>query len=686
MNPASVAIVGASEDRRKFGGRILHLLNNQGYKGSIFPVNPVRDEILGHKAYASILDLPKPPDLAILAIPRDLVVQAIADCGAIGTGGVIVIASGFAESGEDGIRLEQEMLATAQAGHLRIIGPNCVGVVSPANHFSLASTVSLVDHPPLKGHVGLVSQSGAVMGTMIDRGISQLVGFSHCISVGNQADLDLCDFVDFMVDDPATRVICTYVEGIKRADLFVRVAERAQRANKPWLLMKSGRTEAGAATAFSHTASLASNQAILDGVCRHFGIIQMDDLEGMLVAASGWAKYPELQVSSVAVLSPSGGGCTIAADRLTDIDVPLATFSEETVASLSRMFDGPVRNPVDIGAANDGASMGYTEAMHRLALADKQVDLVLSMLTNAPILTEVGRMVGDAAKAVEKPMLAVVMPGAYADGARKKLSAADVLYTNSLDAAIRALDAWRKWTLRKPASIAVRPAGMVPSVTGNTATQNEAQVKALLKRCGIQVNDGFIASTPEEAATAAKGLRAPYVVKVVSDDIVHKTDVGGVVLGLESAEAVQMAVTSMSLKISEKMPAAKVDGFLVQEFVAGELELLLGLKKDAQFGITLAVGAGGTLAELLRDVQFSPCPISEESARRLLLRLKIAPLFKGIRGGPPLDLQAVADTMVRLSWLAHDLRDDLQELDINPLLVLPDGSGCVAVDGRALMS
>lgn len=684
MNPACVAVVGASEDRRKFGGRILHLLNNQGFRGRILPVNPVRAEILGHQAYRCIMDLPQAPDLVILAIPRDLVVQAVSDCGDIGAKGVIVVASGFSESGDEGARLEQQLLAVAREKAVRIIGPNCVGVVSPAHGFSLATTVSLVDRAPLPGHIGLISQSGAVMGTMIDRGISQNVGFSHCISVGNQADVDFCDFVDFMIDDPSTHVICTYVEGIKRPDLFLRAAGRAQAASKPWLLMKSGRTEAGAASAFSHTASLASNQAILDGVCRQFGILQVDDVEGMLVAASGWNKYPDMRVRSVAVLSPSGGGCTIAADRLSDIGVPLARFSDRATAALAPLFDGPVRNPVDIGAANDGAAMGYVETIHRAALQDEQADLVLSVVTNAPVLTEVGKMIGDAARAVDQPLLAVVMPGGYAEGAREQLAAAGVLCTDSLDAAMRAIGAWHAWARRPAASRAVRPQGLpVPEPVG-AGRLDEAGVKRLLGRYGIRVNEGRVAATPDEAAAAAQALRAPYVVKVISEDISHKTEVGGVRLGLADGPAVRAAAVEMAAQVRQKRPDARVDGFLVQEFVRGELELLLGLKQDAQFGVTLAVGAGGTLAEILRDVLFAPCPVSRESAGRMLERLKLAPLFGGVRGGPPLDVAAVVDTMVRLSWLGHDLRDSLQELDINPVLVLADGAGCVAVDGRAL--
>ncbi|WP_235551467.1 acetate--CoA ligase family protein [Bordetella bronchiseptica] len=249
---------------------------------------------------------------------------------------------------------------------------------------------------------------------------------------------------------------------------------------------------------------------------------------------------------------------------------------------------------------------------------------------------------------------------------------------------MRAIDAWHAWANRPAASSAVRPQGLPAPEPGGAGRLDEAGVKRLLSRYGIRVNDGRVAATPDEAAAAAQALRAPYVVKVISEDISHKTEVGGVKLGLADGPAVREAVMEMAAQVRRKRPDARVDGFLVQEFVRGELELLLGLKQDAQFGVTLAVGAGGTLAEILRDVLFAPCPISSESAARLLGQLRLAPLFGGVRGGPPLDVAAVVDTMVRLSWLGHDLRDSLRELDINPVLVLADGAGCVAVDGRAL--
>lgn len=685
MAPTSVAIVGASEDSRKFGGRILYLLQNQGYTGTILPINPKRDTIFEHKCYSSIKELPQPPDLVIVAVARKHVTQVISDCGDIGAKGVIVVSAGFSEAGDEGILIEQKMLDIARAKNVRIVGPNCIGIVSPARKFALATAVSLINHPVHVGHIGLVSQSGAVMGTMMDRAASQNIGFSHCVSVGNQADLDLCDFVDFMIDDPQTHVICTYVEGIKRPELFIQVAERAQHANKPWLLLKSGKTEEGAATALSHTGSLASDQTVLDAICRKYGIIQIDDFEAMLVAAHLWtAADRNINLRSVAVLSPSGGGCAIAADRLAALNIPLSRFSAASTQKMSQFFDQPVRNPVDIGAANDGAAMSYTKDIHQIALDDPDVGLVLSVLTNAPILTKVGAMVADAMSTSSKPAIAAVLPGNYADGARHALMQASVPYCNSLDTAIQTIDAWYQWTHRLPLHKVARPLDVTIPTRTFSGLLDEDSVKQLLSTYGVPVNKGLYAATPAEAAAMAEKLQRPYVVKVVSEDISHKTEVGGVALHLADPDAVKAASLQMLANIAEKMPQATIKGFLVQEHISGKLELLLGIKKDPQFGMMLAAGAGGIHTEILADIVMMPCPVTKESALAHLHLLKIAPVFAGVRGEQALDTDAIADVMVRLSWLAHDLQDYLLEMDINPLLVLSAGQGCVAVDGRAL--
>jgi len=685
MSPGSVAVIGASEDRRKFGGRILHTLLKQGFKGKLYPINPVRDTVLGHKSYGSIAEIDAPVDLAIMAIPRDRIPQAVSDCGEAGVKGVIVVTAGFSETDEEGAQLEQEMLQRAREKNLRIIGPNCIGIISPAHEFVLCPTPVLLERAALRGHIGLVSQSGAIMGTTVDRATSHGIGFSHCISVGNQADLDLCDFVDFLLDDPATHVICTYIEGIKRPELFLATMRRAQQIGKPWLAIKAGRTAAGAAAAFSHTASLASDQAILEGLYDHYGIVPMDDIEAMLLAARGLVRYPTLALRSVAVLSPSGGGCTIAADRLTDLGIPLSRFSADTHAALDPLFPGALRNPVDIGAANDGASMSHTEAIHRAVLADDRVDLALTVLTAAPDITQFAAMAGQAIQASAKPSLTVLLPGDAADEARAAMKAAGVVYTNTLDTALRAISAWRTWTNRPTPETPQRPAGVPISIPPATRQLDEYQAKAALDAYGIQVNQGLRVHTPEDATAAARTLRGPYVVKIVSEDISHKTEAGGVALSLADAEAVGQAARDMQARINNQLPSARIDGFLIQEFVHGELELIMGLKRDDQFGISIMIGAGGILAELVNDVATAPCPLSRTAAEHMLRKLKIAPLFDGIRGGPALDIDAAAEALVRLSWLGYDWRNCLLELDVNPLLLMKHGSGCIAVDGRALL-
>lgn len=686
MKPDAIAVIGASEDPGKFGGRILHSLLKQGFKGELYPINPARDTVLGYKSYHSIAEIPAPVDLAIMAIPREHVLQSVSACGDAGVKAVIVVTAGFSEADEEGARLEQALVQCARKKNMRIIGPNCIGIISPANEFVLCPTPVLLERTALRGHIGLVSQSGAIMGTTVDRGTSQNIGFSHCISVGNQADLDLCDFVDFLVDDPSTHVICTYIEGIKRAERFRAAALRCQQAGKPWLIMKAGRTAAGAAAAFSHTASLATNQVVLEGICDQYGIVLMDDMEAMLLAATGLVRYPGMAVRSVAVLSPSGGGCTVAADRLTDQSVPLSRFTADTEAVLAPLFSGAVRNPVDIGAANDGASMSHTEAIHRAVLADDQVDLALTVITAAPDITRFAAMAGQAIQASSKPSLTVLLPGDAASGARAELMKSGMVCTNTLDTALRALSAWRAWTERPDIDQPVRPAGLAVSMPPVAHQLNEHQVKNALTAYGIRVNSGLPVDTPEHAFTVAKTLKAPYVVKIISEDISHKTEAGGVALGLVDADAVEHAARSMQARIRAQLPDAKIDGFLVQEFARGELELVMGLKKDDQFGINIMVGAGGILAELLNDVVVAPCPLSPAAAERMLTRLKITPLFDGIRGGEALDVAAVADTLVRLSWLGHDWRDRLLELDINPVMVMQRASGCVAVDGRALLN
>lgn len=687
MTPNAVCVVGASEDESKFGGRIMRNLLDEGFDGEILPINPQREYIFGRKAFASIAAAARHIDLAIVAVPRDSAVGVVEAAGAAGAKGVIVVSAQFSDAGtKEGRALEREMVDAAHRTGTRVIGPNCIGIVSPANAFALCPSPVLPGRPPKKGPVGLVSQSGAMMGTALDRARVQGIGFSHCFSIGNQADLDLCDYVDFLVDDPSTQVICTYVEGFKAPHRLAVTARRAWAAGKPWLMLKAGRTAAGSAAAFSHTASMTGEYSALQAVCRELGIVLMDDAESMITLASAMARHPASRARGIALLSPSGGGCAVAADRLSESGLVLPRFAQGTVEALQAMYPGGVQNPIDIGAAKDGASMSFTRQTHAAVLADPGVDICFTALTAAPDITDFARMACQGAQDSAKPLLAAVLTGEAGDGARELFRDKEIPFVDTLDTAVRVLDGWHRFgRLAAPAAVAAMEDEPLPvEVPPGRSTLDEAASKALLESCGLRVNRGRQAATPAEAASLAADMGFPLALKIVSQDIAHKSDVGGVVLDLSTPAAVSEAAARMVDRVHAAAPAARIEGFLVQEQVPPGIELLVGARRDPQFGMMLVVGAGGTLAELLSDVSVAPAPVSVPKAREMLQELRISSLLAGVRGRPPADLEAACEAISRFSRLVHGGRGSIEEMEINPLVVLEQG--CIAVDARAKLA
>lgn len=695
LSPKSVAVIGASEDLTKFGGRIFKNLVHHGYKGSIYPINPKRDSMLGIKVYPSIGAAPTPPEMAVMAVPRDAVKAAVQECGEAGTKAVIVITAKFSDAGPEGAALEREIVEVANAHSMRIIGPNCLGIISPANDLALCASPALfVDSLP-KGEIGLVSQSGALMATIFDRAISRGIGFSHCFSIGNQADMDLCDFVDYLIEDDRTKVICSYIEGIKNPDRFMETARRAHAAGKPWLAVKAGRTSYGAAAAFSHTASVAGSYEAFSAACRECGVLTMDDTDAMILLAAGLGKFPQARPNTVGIVTTSGGGGAITADRLTDLGIPLARFKPETTASLKSLYPDNVAgaNPIDMGAAKEGGSMLVGSDTLGAVIGDPSTDIILSAITTAPDVRLLCEKFIEGTRSAEtrghaKPHIVVLQPGHAADAARELLRREGAVYTDSLDDAIRAIEGWRRMAGLQVRPVPARALGVPDRAEGtaHAGPLDEAGTKALLASYGVPVNRGEIAEGPDAALAIARRLTSPFAVKVVSKDIVHKSDVGGVALDLDSAEAVSAAVTQMAKAVASKLPDAVIDGFLVQEMRSGKIELLIGGRNDPQFGPIVVVGAGGVLVELLKDVAVARAPVSLGEARAMIESLQVAKLMNGYRGAPALDIDAAADVLMRVSWLLADLGPRFHELDINPLLVGEAGKGCIAVDGRMLLA
>ncbi|MFO1195635.1 MAG: acetate--CoA ligase family protein [Burkholderiaceae bacterium] len=684
MNPRSVAVIGASEDQTKFGGRLLRMLIRHGYGGTIYPINPGRETLFGLRAYPSIAATPEAPDMVVMALPQPKVKAEIEAAAARGARGGIIVTAKFSDAGAEGAALEREIVLAARAHAMRLIGPNCLGVISPANHVVLCSSPALdVDTLPV-GSIGLVSQSGALMATIFDRALDVNVGFSHCVSVGNQADLELCDFVEYLIDDERTNVICTYIEGLKAPRRFAALAHRAREAGKPWLAVKAGRTEAGSRAAYSHTASIAGSHAVLASVCRDENVTLLDDTGAMITLAAAIARHPGGRARRVAVLTTSGGGGALAADALEARGLEMARFAPETAGKLAQVYSpGQGGNPIDFGGRKFEEAINVGSVSARIVAADPDTDALLFVLTTAPML---GLLADDIAGGLldengheTKASFFVMQPGGAADGARDALRARGFPFTNHVGEAVDALAAWASRGRFEPRSVATRPAGLAPPAAAPRGTFDEAASKALIASCGVPVNASSTVASADAAVAAAEAIGYPVVLKIVSPDIVHKSDAGGVVTGLGDATSVRAAYDRIVAAARTAVPAARIDGVSVQATARGPLELIVGARRDPQFGPIVVFGAGGVLVELLPARAIATAPLAADDARRLLRELPVWPVLAGFRGRA-LALEAVVDAIVRVSWLAHDLRDADFELDVNPLIV--DEHGCCAVDAR----
>jgi acetyl-CoA synthetase (ADP-forming) len=690
LHPRSVAVFGASEDIGKFGGRIIHFLVKHGFAGDVYPINPNRAEIAGRKAYPRIADVPSPPDVAILAVPMARMLESIEQAAAAGVGCCVIITTGFAEVDADGAERQAKLVELTAKTGMRIVGPNCMGFIVPHHHMALCSSVVLNSDALGDGAIGLISQSGGLMVSVFDRAKTDGIGLRYGVSLGNQVDLEICDFLEFMIEDPGTKAICLYVEGLLDGARFQKAAAACRRAGKPLLVLKTGRTQAGIVAAKSHTASLAGSWEAFEAVCREQAVIIVRDPDDMLRAAQALIENPAPRAGSgLAVISSSGGGTSTASDRVVEMGLELAPLTAETRRGLGEFLLPPqARNPIDLGARAVPADVEIAGPATSLLLADPTVDLGVALLMSMPFYQKRAVAVAEAARASGKPVLIVCTPGAAANAAREEMRAKGFVVYDSFEQALRILCLITEYDrLRRIGRDApVRPAGL-PSPTALASlaagAQTESEVKKLLATYGVTVAREEIAATPDAAAAAAGRVGFPVVLKAVSREIVHKSDVGGVRVGLADAVAVKAAAGEMAQKIGAAMPGVKLEGFSVQEMARGDAEVIVGVRRDEQFGPIVIVGLGGIAVEILNDVAVATAPVSASRVREMLATLKTAPLFQGARGKPPLDIAAIADAVERMSWLAHDLGERLVDLEVNPLIVRGNAGGAVAVDGRA---
>ncbi len=691
LHPRSVAVFGASDSIDKFGGRIMSFLVRHGFAGEIYPINPRRAEVLGRRAYPTIGAVPAPPDVAICAVPSAALVDTVAAAAEAGVGCCVIISTGFAEAGPEGAARQAALVEIVRRTGLRVIGPNCMGLIVPHHRLALCSSVVLDTDRLHDGAIGLVSQSGALMVSIFDRAGADGIGFRHCVSLGNQVDLEISDVVEYLVAEPGTEAICVYVEGLLDGARFRRALAGARRAGKPVLIVKTGRTEAGVKSARSHTASLAGAYDVFEAVCREEGAVLARDPDDMVRAAHFLVRHRAPRRGGVAILSSSGGGCGIACDRVSELGLPLARLAPATREALGRILLPPqADNPIDLGGRKAPEDVEIAGDAARIILADAGVAYGLVILTSMPFFARRTRLIGEAAQAADKPVMITLTPGPAADAPRRALREIGQFYFDRFEDAVRtlALVVAHDRLREAPPGEATRPAGLPEPRALATLAEGplaEREARRLVACYGIEVAPEATAPDAAGAAAVAAGVGFPVVLKAVARGVVHKSDVGAVRLGLASAAEVAAAAQEMAATLARSAPGARLEGFLVQPMVRGEAEVIVGARRDPQFGPVVLVGLGGLAVEILKDVALAPAPVTPARARAMLDALVVAPLLHGARGRPPLDVAAVADAVVRLSWLAADLGRRLVDLEINPLIVRRAAQGAVAVDVRGTL-
>lgn len=679
LDPRSVAVIGASENENKIGGRPIHYLGRFGFKGAIYPINPHRAELQGHRSYPDLASLPEAPELAIVAVPGEAAVAAVTACADRGVKVAVVMASGFAETGPGGQAQERAMVATARAHGMRIVGPNTQGLANFGTGAIANFSTMFLEAPPEDGPVAIVSQSGAMSvvpyGLLRARGI----GVRHTHATGNDADVTAPELARAVLEDPAVRLLLLYLESIADAEALAAVAETARGREIPVVALKAGRTAAGQQAARSHTGALANEDRVVDAFFRQHGIWRARDVPDLVNAAELYLKGWRPEGRRLVAISNSGASCVMSADIAADLGMPLAPLSAETQRELGAVLPGfaTVKNPIDITAALLSNSR-LLSAILPIVGRDPAADLAMIAIPVAGIGYDVEAFARDTAEysaTTGKPAVAMIPQPSVAAPFR---AAGVPVFADETDA-IRALDQMaRHWGLLQCPAAAPMPWVAVQMPGGTGRFLNEAESLALLTRQGIPVVPHRLCRSEAEAREAFRALGPRVAVKACSAEVPHKSEHGLVALGIASEEAAADAFRTQWRKL-ETLGVPR-DGVIVAAMATAAHECALGARLDPVFGPVVMVGDGGKYVEVMPDVAVLLPPFSREDVLDALARLRIAPLFKGVRGEPPLDTDALADAALKLGTLIASARDRIAAIDLNPVMVGATGAGVIVVD------
>ncbi|TLZ54469.1 MAG: CoA-binding protein [Methanobacteriota archaeon] len=690
FSPRSIAIVGASRHPGKIGYEILRNLIVNEYQGILYPVNPNAKGIHGIRAYPSILDVPEPVDLAVITVPADFALEAAEACGKKGVKGLVVITAGFREVGGVGIEREARLLALCHEYHLTMIGPNCMGVIN--THPDVRMDATFAPTPPLRGGISLVTQSGALGIAILEHAKTLGVGFAKFCSLGNKAQVSLNDLLQMWRGDPDTKIILAYIENFGNPKNFVQIA-RATTKDKPIIAVKSGRSEAGSRAAASHTGSLGGSDLAAEAVFAQTGVLRAASIEELFDLAMAFSLQPLPRGNRVAIVSDAGGPAIMCVDELVAHGMRLAELTPSTQAFMRSWAppEASLRNPIDL--TPQGSLEDYRRALDAV-LSDDGVDAAIAIYVPPVRVDEVdvARAVWQSAKDHAKPVLCNFLGRSENSPGFVELvshSVPSYLFPESAARSLAAMYRYAQYRDREEGELRTFSVNRTKAETILDRVVREGRLLlrgdeagAVLEAYGIRTAKTRIVRRIEDLGRTAEEIGYPVVLKAVGPEILHKSDLQAVQLGIQTEKQLVDAASAMEHRLRDRR--ITVEGFLLQEFVRGGMEIILGMARDKVYGPFLVFGLGGIYVEYLKDVSFGLPPLTDRDARRMIESIRTYPILRGVRGEPPRDVTAIEEAILRLGALVSDF-DSIQELDLNPVLALEEGHGYRVVDARILL-
>lgn len=686
FNPKSVCLIGASTNPEKLGFKILKNIIDGGYKGKIYPVNPKGESILNLKCYKNISEISEPVELAIIVVPSEFVCDVAEECGKKKIKGLIVISAGFKEIGEEGRRKEERLKEIVKKYNMRLIGPNCLGIIDAKNKLNASFAVEM----PPEGKISFITQSGALGTAILDWSIKENVGLSKFISFGNKADVNEVDLIEEFENDPDTNVILLYLEGISDGRKFIEVAKRVIQ-KKPIIVVKSGKTESGSKSASSHTGSLSGSDIAFDAAVRQSGIIRANTVEELFDYALIFSYQPVLKGSKIAIITNAGGPSVMAVDMIEEKKLTLAKFSQNTINNLKNFLPpaSNINNPVDI--LGDAKADRYEKAIE-VVISDDNVDGIMVILTPqiTTQISETARIISEISKRYEKTIVCCFM------GGKRVEEGINILKQNKIPnyfspergiISLKAMDNYRKFKedclKGKYIKFEVEKEKVRQKIENFKRQKiniiGDIEGREILSFYGINTIGSFLAKNEKECEEFLEKNKGAFVMKLVSPDIIHKTEAGGIKLGIKTPKQAKLAFKEIINSAKNYKKDAKIIGVQIQKMIEKGVEVIIGVNKDIQFGHLIMFGLGGIYVELLKDVSFRVAPITDKDADEMINEIKTSKILKGFRNIPPCNIESIKEIILRVSQLVCDF-PEIKEMDINPLIVNEDEA--IAVDIR----